>query len=383
MKPSKEDLLNAYLNIQIFIFCGFFLFCFGCTNRTVVPYSLETPPLILVPAKAVVEDGRGRFREIYCTVRKDHGKLLPEDKPCDEVIMRLGDEPLPTGRPVNLSGHSHNIKVLIVPGIFSQCGDAYVSTFSDAISHLEKLDYKTSLIRVSGRDSCTHNAKEIRDYILEKVDDSEKVVLIGYSKGAPDILEAVVSYPEIQGRIAAVVSIAGAIGGSQMIDAIPKTLRKLEEEMHMASCPSQDKGGLESLRPANRMKWLAEHTLPRNIRFFSLVAFSDRNGISSGLRSLYDLLSQIDPRNDSQVIFYNAIIPGSTLLGYVKADHWAMGMPFSRKSPILAATFLDHNAFPREVLLEAVVRYVEEDLYKTQAVEPTSKRKNEGSLRYP
>jgi hypothetical protein len=37
-------------------------------------------------------------------------------------------------------------------------------------------------------------------------------------------------------------------------------------------------------------------------------------------------------------------------------------MPFNRVHPTLAAAFVTRNAFPREVLLEAIARFVEESL---------------------
>jgi hypothetical protein len=37
-------------------------------------------------------------------------------------------------------------------------------------------------------------------------------------------------------------------------------------------------------------------------------------------------------------------------------------MPFARRKPALGAMLITRNAFPREVLLEAVVRFVEEML---------------------
>ena len=49
------------------------------------------------------------------------------------------------------------------------------------------------------------------------------------------------------------------------------------------------------------------------------------------------------------------------MLGFVNADHWAIAYPFSRNKPALA-TLITRNSFPREVLLEAVVRFVEEAL---------------------
>jgi len=80
------------------------------------------------------------------------------------------------------------------------------------------------------------------------------------------------------------------------------------------------------------------------------------------LRSTYDNVAVVDPRNDSQVIFSDAIIPGGTLLGFVRGDHWAVAMPFSHDLPLAAATLIDKNEFPREIFLEAIVRFVEESL---------------------
>ena len=61
----------------------------GCNNEPLIPFSKDTPPLILVPAaEAGIEDGRGRFREIYCQIRDDHGKKLPDDRSCPDALQR-------------------------------------------------------------------------------------------------------------------------------------------------------------------------------------------------------------------------------------------------------------------------------------------------------
>jgi hypothetical protein len=74
----------------------------------------------------------------------------------------------------------------------------------------------------------------------------------------------------------------------------------------------------------------------------------------------------VDPRNDGQVVWADAFIPAGTFLGYANADHWAVALPIVRGVPpalrAAAAAVLDRNAFPREVLLEAIVRHVEEEL---------------------
>ncbi|HMK60551.1 MAG TPA: hypothetical protein VK452_05320 [Dissulfurispiraceae bacterium] len=341
------------------------LLVMGCVCNPIVPYNLETPPSILIPANlAAVKDERSRFREIYCAIQADHGRSLPEDKPCDEVILRLGNESSPTGKTVRVgpSAGLRNMRIVVVPGIFSECVAGSVRTYSDAIDHLKKIGYKIDLLQVAGRSGSSQNAKQIRDFIVSKVQLEERLILVGYSKGVPDILEAVVDYADLQDRVVAIVSIAGVVSGTPVVEAIAENYQKLIEEIHATDCPPHDKGALDSLKPSRRMKWLAENILPQKIKYFSLVALGMPNEISAILIPSYRLLSRVDPRNDSQVIFYNAIIPGSVLMGYVKADHWAIAMPFSRETPLLASTLINYNSFPREILLESVLKFVEESL---------------------
>ena len=100
----------------------------------------------------------------------------------------------------------------------------------------------------------------------------------------------------------------------------------------------------------------------RELHYYSLVTFPQPDRISSILTSSYDKLARIDARNDSQVIFYDQVVPGSTLMGYVNADHWALAVPIARTHATIGSLFVTQNAYPREALVEALLRFVEEDL---------------------
>jgi len=76
----------------------------------------------------------------------------------------------------------------------------------------------------------------------------------------------------------------------------------------------------------------------------------------------HDRFSQINPKNDGQLIFYDQVLPHSTLRGYANGDHWAIALPFTDQSPTFAATIAARNVFPREAMLEAVLVYVREAL---------------------
>jgi hypothetical protein len=70
----------------------------ACSTTPLEPYTEETPPLVLVPAsQAGVVDKRGRFREIFCSILEERGQTLPDYRPCDDALARVGSEPNGTG----------------------------------------------------------------------------------------------------------------------------------------------------------------------------------------------------------------------------------------------------------------------------------------------
>jgi hypothetical protein len=326
-----------------------------------VPVALPDPP----PG---VQDGRGRFREIYDAIREQHGRQLPDDLPGEEALRRGPGEPPPTGRPVGLGKAAIPLRILVVPGLYGECVADLVTPFAGALEHLEAAHgWRTGLVPVSGRSSSAHNAAQIRDFLeaLPRTP-NEKRVLVGYSKGICDVLEAVVAHGRVRHRVDAVVSIAGAVAGSALADGLPKPLGALLGSVDLPFCDPGDGGAIHSLRRSTRRRWLARHTLPASIRYFSLVALPEPERVSAVLRPGYRRLAAKEPANDGQVVWADAIIAGGTLLGYANADHWAVALPILRGVPAAlqgwAAPLVDRNAFPREVLLEAVVRQVEEEL---------------------
>jgi hypothetical protein len=58
------------------------------------------------------------------------------------------------------------------------------------------------------------------------------------------------------------------------------------------------------------------------------------------------------------------ILPGSTLLGSLRADHLTIGVPVARDLALVRPS-IGRNAFRRETLLEAILKYAEEDLMAT------------------
>jgi hypothetical protein len=259
------------------------------------------------------------------------------------------------------------LRLVIIPGLLEECVADFIQPFSDARPHLDSLGFKTDILMVSGLGGSAQNASQIREAVAAMLlAPDEKLVFIGYSKGATDILEALARYAEVTNRTAAVVTLAGVVSGTPIADDLPKVLKKFADQMFQGKCRPGEGRAFESLSRKERLAWLSASRLPSSVRYYSLAAFTDRENISLILRPSYDNLSLIDPLNDGQVIFHDALVPGGALLGYLNADHWAVAVPFNRDHPTLAGAFITRNSFPREVLLEAIARFVEESLLAGQ-----------------
>lgn len=341
----------------------------ACATKPLLPFNVETPPAILtaVGVGTGIDDQRGRFRQIVCAIDDDRGRQLPDYRPCNDILWRLHDEPRGSRDPVHLGPPRLALRIVFVGGLVSECVSGFVSLLPSAFKHLNELGYPIEELPVPGLASTTYNGRLIARHVLAmKLKENEKLVLVGHSKGAADILDALAGSPSATRRVAAVVSIAGAINGSPLIKTAPRQLLATLREIPVEGCRIGDGEGVDSLQRDRRLRWMAENRLPESVRYYSLAAFAERGGISLAMRADYDRLSQIDPRNDGQLLYYDQVIPRSVLLGYANADHWAVSMPINRIYPILSQAFADRGAFPREVLLEAIIRHVEEDLMREQ-----------------
>jgi len=336
----------------------------ACASVPPSPYGETAPPLVL---PVDVEDQRGRFREIFCSILEERGAQLPDYRSCDEALTRVGVEPDPTGERVELGQSRRRLVAAVVEGLGWGCISNWLDAKGTTATHVRQFGYDMVIIEVDALSSSTTNARQIRDAIMEMEAESTepRLVLIGYSKGAPDILEAIVGYPEIRGRIAAFVSAAGAVGGSPVADEVTQSKLELLRQWPGAECSKGDGGGIESLRPATRKTWLAENPLPRGIPYYSLVTCPEPENVSPVLKTSYKKLGREDPRNDGMMLFDDQLVPGSTFIGCVNADHWAVSVPIARSHPHIASLFVDENDYPREALAEAILRFVEEDLEKT------------------
>jgi hypothetical protein len=207
-----------------------------------VMYAVGTPPVV---------DGRARFREIFCQILSAEPDYQGPDGACDKFLLRLNDEPRPGEKLSPVPNLSTRYRVMVVPGFLNECVASIALPFEDAITSLSERGLKIEPMVVSGRSSSDANAVYIADRIENlNLDEDEKLVLVGHSKGAVDILHCIVNFPQVSRRVAAVVSVAGAINGSPVALKLDDIYTDLARNFLSGRCNTGDDGALDSLRPA-------------------------------------------------------------------------------------------------------------------------------------
>ena len=343
---------------------SFFTFLAGCVSLPTAEELREAPSPHLQPnAPAGITDERPRFRQYFCEELQKAVATDDDEVACDSWLHRLGDEQ--DGVDSEHGGRA-KLQMLFVTGAFSECFDESARPFASAIEARIGSADRFGTIVVGGRSGTVHNARQIAGFLESwPVDRERPLVLVGYSKGTSDILQFLVDYPEAAERVSAVVSIAGAIGGSPIADRYDGLYDLLFSRFPMKQCEKGDGAVVDDLRTDVRKTWLAENALPSHVHYYSLAAFTTRDRMARALVNTWKSLLRDSRRNDGQLLPEDALLPDSTLLAYLNADHWAVAMELEKEHGVLAAR-RDESGFPHGALLDALLRFVGEDLSETK-----------------
>jgi len=343
----------------------------GCVSGPSPAELRSTPIAAVLPQGAPpVVDGRAGFRPVFCSELASSPHAPAAARPCNDWLWRLPDEPPPELAGSEMAGRSANtVDVVLVPGAFSECFGDEAQPFADGAQLLRSRGYRVETLVVSGRSGTEHNAQQIAAALARyQVTPGHKLVLVGFSKGSMDTLRFLVDFPAQARMVDAVVSVGGPIMGTPAANVGAGTYAALLKKIPQESCAPGDGLVLESLKPETQGAWMAAHSLPARVRYYSTAGFAARDRIARALVPSWRYLSKIDTRNDGQVVANRALIPGSTLLGYVNADHWGLAMHNEKYHPYLVKR-RDGTSFPTATLLSAIVAFVERDLSAT-APEP-------------
>jgi hypothetical protein len=302
------------------------------------------------------EDVSRQFADLFCSVLKQHNPDTGEWGGCGQYLDTTGKDDLA------LAALPTRYRVLIVPGILSSCASE-APAFNEGQKYLrEKYGMSVDLLGVPN-DSCEANAKMIASYLREQQkSDPRKFIVLGYSKGAPDLQVALAQEDGVAGAVAAFITVAGASGGSPIADALPAQINGwITRFQNMGKCQGDLTTGFRSLKREVRQAFLASYPDPV-VPTYSLAALSGKDNTSKALLEAQRLLSVFDPSNDAQLTKWDAIVPGAKYLGAAHADHLAVALPFDKMADGELLKFMDHSRYPRATLLEALVRFVVGDL---------------------
>jgi hypothetical protein len=296
------------------------------------------------------------FSNLFCTVRERENPDGGDWGACSQFLDTAGE------RNADLRKISTRYRILIVPGFFSLCTSSTAPAFQEGLDHLRSAHGLTMEEWTPPNDSSEANARAIGRYLREHMQsDPRKYIVVGYSKGAADTQVALAQEPGVKDAVAAFVAVAGAVGGSPLADLIPAQLDRFLDRFKAVSCQGNVALALNSLRRSVRQAFLTAYPNPL-VPSYSLPAVSDRANTSKGLLESWQLVSSFASRQDSQLGYDDAILPGSKVLGVARADHLAVALPFEKSSDVIIRTFADKGHYPRAALLESIVRFVTEDL---------------------
>ena len=295
------------------------------------------------------------FSALFCSVLEREHPDSGQWGPCSDYIES------PSSERVALGPISRAYNVGIVSGFMTACfGNA--TAFREGRKYLHDaygLDVK--MIPSPNRSS-EENGVEIARFLRDSYrKDGRKFILIGYSKGAPDILEALAHDPAAARSVAAIVTVAGAIGGSPLADLIPSQAQAWFQKINLGGCQGDLYDSLDSLRRAVRREFLVRHPDP-GVPVYTISAVSTRSQTSKFLEESWELLSIYHQPEDSELLASDTQYPGGNDLGTLHADHFAVAIPLEHVDLPGLGDLANHNRFPRSALLEALVRYVTRDL---------------------
>jgi dienelactone hydrolase len=207
----------------------------------------------------------------------------------------------------------------------------------------------------------------------------ERVWIIGYSKGGPDVLSFLVHHPEYADRVAAVYTWAGAMGGSYTADTIYGQIKDLDtkaisdqldaflqmlspglvERTGLRRVDEYDiKGAFHDLQTEVRQQFNAQHAgqvVALGVPFFNITGSTTPLEAPAFQFADTARMSAFDANNDMQLTQAQARmddVPTATHLAMLHGHHWDIAYDTFPRAMRMVSPNLDHP-FPRKAALIA------------------------------
>jgi hypothetical protein len=334
----------------------------GCATTTPPP-SAGVDPLVRELRAQGGRDLREAFAAAFCHRLVD---APPADGPvaCRELLRLPAPNGLAVAAPAPAPAEAY--RILLVSGLFAGCiGDASVP-MADIEATLRSAGFPTQRLTVAGRGGAAANAAALARQVEALPDDGRALIAVAYSKGLVDVLEMQVHQPAAARRLTAIISLAGAAGGTPLASSYADAYGRWLAHLPLPGCDAGDGQELLDLAPARRQAWWQQHGADVAVPVYALVAAPSDARISPLLELTHRELARTDPDNDGQLTWRDQLAPGAALLAVVDADHWAIANGLSSSLPLFAVLFRDQHV-PRAQLVHAALDVVHATLPANRA----------------
>jgi hypothetical protein len=342
----------------------------------------EAPLVVSLPiALAGVSDRRAVFAGLMERELRREATSAPGSSVDEYLQVPAGaqvDDQLVASIMQKAASKRPGTSVMVISGIFGDCVDEQSLPFGDGklrtpaalnyeAAYAQYADvtsgFSVKAVQIPGRASSEANGRVIAQAIASEAarPGVQRIVVIAYSKGLPDTLQALASLEaknEIPPQLKAVVSVAGVVMGTPLADRFASFYDSLGASLSPLGCSASQGGEMQSLTRKERREWLAAHALPETLHYYSIVAHASPDHVAPGLRPFYRMLAEFDDRNDGQMIASDAILPSSDVLAVVNSDHWTFVLPLSQHPSVWVRSLASGEKFPREALFRSTLDYV-------------------------
>lgn len=223
-------------------------------------------------------------------------------------------------------------RILLVPGFNADYLERNKGYFTDNRRELRRLGLKEGedfeVLRrqngFHGEGKMASNAAAIAEYLRQS---PRPVLLITHSKGAVDVLEALLRIPAARANVKGWFAIQSAMGGTILADVLSRGWTRPVVELFLRGYGGSIEA-LEDLREGTRRAYLAANLpaieqVTHEVPMVALTTRKDHNDLPLDLRTL---VSMFDPyyfrdESDGMISMSNSMIPGAPWVFVDNVDH--------------------------------------------------------------
>src|SRR5262249_27109924 len=136
------------------------------------------------------QDLSASFSNTFCSLLQDENPDGGSWGPCSAYLNAPTSSASPSARSLTAAELAKH-RNLVIHGVLSSC-QANTEAFQDGQKHLQEKHGMTVEFLQTANDTSTNNGARIAAYLRQKMagSDSRKYIIVSYSKGSPDVQEA-------------------------------------------------------------------------------------------------------------------------------------------------------------------------------------------------